>query len=63
MTNRGEGREWPPPTDCETMIGLKGLDNLHCVTEILSNGGPGDLLEAGVWRGGHFHAGDPEGPR
>jgi Macrocin-O-methyltransferase (TylF) len=45
------------------MIGLKGLDNLHCVTEILSNGGPGDLLEAGVWRGGHFHAGDPEGPR
>jgi O-methyltransferase len=48
---RSEGRDWP--ADAETMIGLKRLDNLqYCVTSVISDGIPGDLLEAGVWRGG-----------
>ena len=35
------------------MIGLKRLDNIeYCVTEVISDHIPGDLLEAGVWRGG-----------
>ncbi len=39
--------------DAETMIGLKRLDNLQfCVTDILRRKVPGDLIEAGVWRGG-----------
>ena len=48
---RAEGRDWPE--DAETMIGLRRLDNLHrCVADVLDRGVPGDLLEAGVWRGG-----------
>jgi O-methyltransferase len=48
---RREGRDWP--ADAETMIGLKRLDNLQsCVERILEDRVPGDLLEAGVWRGG-----------
>jgi O-methyltransferase len=48
---RVEGRDWP--VDAETMIGLRRLDNLqHCVTEVLRNDVPGDLIETGVWRGG-----------
>lgn len=48
---RQEGRDWP--ADAETMIGLKRLDNLeHCVTDVLREGVPGDLIETGVWRGG-----------
>ena len=36
-----------------TMVGRKRLDNLqYCIEIILSDGIPGDLLEAGVWRGG-----------
>lgn len=36
-----------------TMVGRKRLDNLQqCVEDVLSNNVPGDLLEAGVWRGG-----------
>jgi O-methyltransferase len=35
------------------MIGLKRLDNIqYCIEQILQDGVPGDLLEAGVWRGG-----------
>ena len=35
----------------ETMIGLKRLDNLqHCVTSVIRDGVPGDLIETGVWR-------------
>lgn len=50
-TMRTEGRDWP--IDAETMIGLKRLDNLQsCVERILEDGVPGDLIEAGVWRGG-----------
>lgn len=35
------------------MIGLKRLDNIQfCVETVIRDGIPGDLLEAGVWRGG-----------
>jgi O-methyltransferase len=48
---REEGRTVPP---CgTTMIGRKRLRNIrYCIEEILKNGIPGDLIEAGVWRGG-----------
>jgi O-methyltransferase len=50
---RIEGRNWPPPPFAHTMIGLRRLDNIQfCIEEILSQGVPGDLIEAGVWRGG-----------
>jgi hypothetical protein len=39
--------------DAETMIGTKQLDNIQfCVTDVLRRKVPGDLIEAGVWRGG-----------
>jgi O-methyltransferase len=48
---RGEGKDWPQ--DAETMIGLARLNNIQdCVTDVLRNGVPGDLIETGVWRGG-----------
>lgn len=48
---RGEGRD--QPYEAETMVGLKRLDNLeYCVRTVVEEGVPGDLLEAGVWRGG-----------
>jgi Macrocin-O-methyltransferase (TylF) len=48
---RLEGRDWP--RDAHTMIGTKRLDNLQrCVEDVLLRNVPGDLLEAGVWRGG-----------
>ena len=48
---RREGRDWP--ADAETMIGLTRLDNVQfCIERILDEGVPGDLIEAGVWRGG-----------
>lgn len=48
---RQEGRDWP--LEAETMVGLKRLDSLqHCVTSVIRNGIPGDLIETGVWRGG-----------
>lgn len=41
------------PAQAHTMIGRKRLDNLqYCLEQILAQGIPGDLLEAGVWRGG-----------
>jgi len=41
------------PQQAHTMIGLKRLDNLQfCLEQILAQQIPGDLLEAGVWRGG-----------
>jgi O-methyltransferase len=50
-TERAEGRDWP--LDAETMVGLARLQNLEdCVTDVLHKGIPGDLIEAGVWRGG-----------
>lgn len=48
---RAEGKDWP--ADGETMIGRKRLDNLESlVVDVIDRGIPGDLLEAGVWRGG-----------
>jgi len=48
---RTEGWDWP--VEAETMIGLRRLNNLQdLVTDILTRGVPGDLIETGVWRGG-----------
>lgn len=45
------GLDWPE--HAETMVGLRRLDNVEaCVVDTLREGVPGDLLEAGVWRGG-----------
>jgi O-methyltransferase len=41
------------PTSAETMLGQARLDNVQqCVEAVLRDDVPGDLLEAGVWRGG-----------
>jgi hypothetical protein len=49
--HRSDGRDWPSRAD--TMIGLRRLENLEALTvDVLDAGTPGDLLEAGVWRGG-----------
>ncbi len=41
------------PLQAETMIGVRRLDNIQeCVRDVLERKVPGDLLEAGVWRGG-----------
>ncbi|MBX9626474.1 MAG: TylF/MycF family methyltransferase [Gemmataceae bacterium] len=48
---RTEGLDWPPTA--HTMVGRRRLDQLQrCVEAALREGVPGDLLEAGVWRGG-----------
>jgi O-methyltransferase len=48
---RTEGLDWP--ARAHTMIGLKRLANVRdCVTSILAEGVPGDLIETGAWRGG-----------
>ena len=40
-------------SDAETMIGLKRLESLQdCIADVLQRDVPGDLMEAGVWRGG-----------
>jgi len=48
---RIEGLDWP--TEAETMVGLKRLINARQLVEnVLCEDVPGDILEAGVWRGG-----------
>ena len=48
---REQGQDWPALG--LTMVGMKRLDNVQrCVEDVLRNNIPGDLLEAGVWRGG-----------
>jgi O-methyltransferase len=48
---RIEGRDWP--WSGLTMAGLERLDDLqHCVESVVSEDVPGDLIEAGTWRGG-----------
>ncbi len=48
---REVGRDWP--SRAESMIGLKRMDNIQqCVQRVLDDDVPGDLIEAGVWRGG-----------
>jgi len=40
-------------SDAVSMIPLGRFDNIKtCIDDILRNGVPGDLIEAGVWRGG-----------
>ncbi len=35
------------------MVGMKRLDNLqYCITKVIEDNIPGDLIETGVWRGG-----------
>jgi len=48
---RLEGNDWP--RHGLTMVGLRRLDDLHgCIESALADEVPGDLIEAGVWRGG-----------
>jgi O-methyltransferase len=48
---RQTGKEWP--AYAYTMVGLKRLDNVQFLVEmILKNNVPGDFIETGVWRGG-----------
>jgi O-methyltransferase len=50
-TEREFGLGWP--AHAETMSGLRRLDNAAaCVARVVHNRVPGDILEAGVWRGG-----------
>jgi hypothetical protein len=45
------GRDWP--RSAQTMIGLARLRSLRVLAEhVVQEGIPGDMLEAGVWRGG-----------
>jgi hypothetical protein len=45
------GRVWP--LTGETMIGIERLSSLQeCIEDVLADEVPGDLIEAGVWRGG-----------
>jgi hypothetical protein len=51
VEKRLDGLDWP--SDGETMIGLKRLDNIqYCVMDVLARRVAGDLVETGVWRGG-----------
>ena len=44
-------KRWP--SSAETMIGRRRLANLvECLTMVLDDDIPGDLIETGVWRGG-----------
>jgi O-methyltransferase len=49
--SREEGRDWP--LYAQTMVGLERLRNVRrCVESVLAEEVPGDLIEAGAWRGG-----------
>lgn len=49
--NRDEGRDWP--VFAQTMMGCRRLSHLRSsVEQVLADEVPGDLIEAGVWRGG-----------
>lgn len=51
VTPREEGRDWPK--FAQTMVGFARLDNVErCVASVIEDEIPGDLIEAGVWRGG-----------
>jgi O-methyltransferase len=48
---REVGGDWP--ARAESMIGLRRMENIqYCVQTVIDDDVPGDLLEAGVWRGG-----------
>jgi hypothetical protein len=39
--------------DAESMLGHRQFDHMEkCIRDVLEQGVPGDILEAGVWRGG-----------
>jgi hypothetical protein len=45
------GKDWPE--SALTMVGLRRLDNLEdCIEAVVADDVPGDLIEAGAWRGG-----------
>lgn len=49
--NRINGYDWP--ANAMTMIGLNRLNNIErCIHSIIKDNIEGDLIEAGVWRGG-----------
>ena len=51
IRGRAEGKDWP--LDGLTMVGLRRLDDLQaCVEAVLADEVPGDMIEAGAWRGG-----------
>jgi len=51
LSIRAAGLDWP--LQGLTMTGLQRLDDLQvCVEQIVRDGVPGDLIEAGAWRGG-----------
>jgi hypothetical protein len=51
VERRRKGLDWP--SRAHTMVGLERLKNLRrLVGCVLDDNTPGDLLEAGVWRGG-----------
>jgi len=51
VERRAEGRDWP--VYAQTMVGLERIRNVReCTERVLADGVPGDLIEAGVWRGG-----------
>jgi O-methyltransferase len=51
MHYRVSGRDWP--LHALTMLGLQRLDDLQtCVESVVEDGVEGDLIEAGIWRGG-----------
>lgn len=48
---RAEGRDWPQYAP--TMVGRERLRNVRrCVESVIADHVPGDLIEAGCWRGG-----------
>jgi O-methyltransferase len=48
---RAAGMDWP--LEGLTMVGLRRLDDLQaCVESVVRDAVPGDLIEAGAWRGG-----------
>jgi O-methyltransferase len=48
---RAAGMDWP--AHGLTMVGLRRLDDLQrCVEAVVADAVPGDLIEAGAWRGG-----------
>ncbi len=51
VRRRNEGRDWP--VYAQTMVGRKRIHNVRMLTErVISERVPGDLIEAGCWRGG-----------
>lgn len=50
LADRVTGIDWPQHAPC--MIGSRLGNVQQCVEQVLMDGIPGDLAEAGVWRGG-----------